>query len=441
MSAAGLGFALLLVAFASSTFAQSRPDQFRPGRPVIYSNPYSKDSLEDPITKLQANLQQDAMHFEFDPKFGYLPSLLKSLGVNPDSQLLVFSKTSLQHELISPETPRAIYFGDNISIGYVQNSDKLEIASVDPRQGTIFYILPNTPSAAPKFERREDCLQCYQGPGFSFVAGAGMLSTYADSNGYPLVGVGGAGLQEEGAFTDHRSKFEDRWGGWYVSGTHGSARHMGNARATDPARPADLEQEGTQNLTDLSGRFDVSRYLVPTSDIVALMTMEHQAHLTNLLTRLGWQARASSFTLANPDQQQRLKASVEEMAEYMLFAAEDPIREPIRGVSSFTKTFPQQGPRDSQGRSLRDFDLDKRLFRYPLSYMIYSDQFDALPSTALELVYQRLFEVLTNQDRSPRFAGLSAANRQAALEILRETKPGLPQYWKGGVSQAANNER
>ena len=116
------------------------------------------------------------------------------------------------------------------------------------------------------------------------------------------------------------------------------------------------------------------------------------------------------------------------MVKYMLFADEAPLKAPVTGVSTFTKTFPQRGPRDKQGRSLRDFDLKTRLFRYPLSYMIYSAAFDALPDMARERVYRRIFDVLTGKDQSKTFARLSAENRRAALEILRETKPNVPAY-------------
>ena len=78
---------------------------------------------------------------------------------------------------------------------------------------------------------------------------------------------------------------------------------------------------------------------------------------------------------------------------------------------------------------LRDFDLQTRLFRYPLSYMIYDAAFDALPDLAKERIYQRLLEILTGKDQSEAYARLSAADRRAILEIVRETKRGLPADW------------
>jgi hypothetical protein len=198
--------------------------------------------------------------------------------------------------------------------------------------------------------------------------------------------------------TDHRTPFADRWGGWYVNGAAGET-HRGNAVSTDP--------EFTTSMA--APRFDAKSYLAPSSDIVALMTLEHQTQMTNLLTRLSWEARIAPKDDA-------LAPRIEEVVRYMLFVDEAPLREPIRGASSFTETFPRVGPRDRKGRSLRDFDLEKRLFRYPLSYMVYSRHFDGLPKTVRERLGRRLYELLPGEER------------QAILEILHDTKPGLPGF-------------
>jgi hypothetical protein len=231
--------------------------------------------------------------------------------------------------------------------------------------------------------------------------------------------------------TDHRTSFKDRWGGWYVTGTHGSATHLGNNVAlVDPLQPGGGGGPETQNLTSLQGMFDTSRYPAPTSDIVALLTLEHQTRMANLMVRIGWDIRIAEHDGKTDDAtRKQLLSEIDEMVNYMLFADEEPLKAPVTGVSTFTKTFPQRGPRDSQGRSLRDFDLRTRLFRYPLSYMIYDAAFDALPDMAKDRVYQRLLDILTGKERGEAYARLSAADRRAILEILRETKPGLPAGW------------
>jgi hypothetical protein len=185
----------------------------------------------------------------------------------------------------------------------------------------------------------------------------------------------------------------------------------------NPADPGELVRESQQNLTSLIGKFRPTGYLAAVSDIVALMTFEHQTQMINYITRAGWQARMGQ----PPD--------VEELVGYMLFAKEAPLAEPLEGVSGFTKTFPQRGPRDHQGRSLRDFDLQTRLFKYPQSYLIYSASFDALPGPVRDAIYSRLYEILSGKDQSPQYAYLSAADRRAILEILRDTKTGLPASW------------
>ena len=153
------------------------------------------------------------------------------------------------------------------------------------------------------------------------------------------------------------------------------------------------------------------------------MTLEHQIRMTNLIIRVDWDARIGTAG-------DKLNSEIEELLKYMLFADEAPLREPVKGVSSFTETFPRRGPRDPQGRSLRDFDLQTRLFRYPLSYMIYSAAFDGLPAKVRDRIYQRLYEVLTGKDAGPTFAQLTPETRTAILEILRATKPNLPSQWK-----------
>jgi len=201
-------------------------------------------------------------------------------------------------------------------------------------------------------------------------------------------------------------------------------RHLGNAVGHDSAHPELLDMRDSQDLTSLAKKFDSSGYLSGVSDIVALMTLEHQTRMVNLMIRTGWEAR-----IADPAAKPQLDKDIESLVTYMLFADEASLHGQVRGVSTFTKTFPERGPRDRQGRSLRDFDLKRRLFRYPLSYMIYSEAFDGMPDDVRDRVYRRVFDVLTGIDQSDKFKRLSAEDRRAVLEILRDTKPGLPAYF------------
>jgi hypothetical protein len=380
---------------------------------------YFERPVTDPVARLQRQLDIGETKLEFEAgRRGYLVSVLKQLGVSIDSQVLVFSKTSFQGVLVSPSKPRAIYFNDRVAVGWVQDGEVLELTSLDSRQGIVFYTLDVRPSSQPHFERRDVCLQCHQGIPTLGVPGLIVRSVSTGSSGMPAENAGAV-------VTDHRSPLADRWGGWYVAGTLGSQPHRGNTLTPDRARPEELAR-----LVNLAGKVDTSSYLAGTSDVVALMTLEHQTRMTNLISRIGWDTRIAMADVKMDEFQRRLESEINEIVTYLLFADEAPLHEPIGGVSSFTKTFPQRGPRDKKGRSLRDFDLKTRLFRYPLSYMIYSDAFDSMPDLVRERVYRKLYDVLTGKDTDAKFARLSPEDRQNVREILVDTKPGLPGYWQ-----------
>ena len=367
---------------------------------------YGQRPVDDPVARLEKRMEGGQVKLDVASNgWGYLPSVLKQLDVNTDSQALVFSKTSTQVENIGPRTPRAIYFNDDVMVGFVRNSDVLEIAALDPKQGVQMYVLVQADK--PAFAQGGGCIRCHQGAPTLGIPGLLVSSVHPLSQS----------RQEHGhAFmTDHRTPLSGRWGGWYVTGTTGSQTHLGNnTNLVDPVRSGGPSTQPTQNLTSLADMFDTSKYLEPTSDIVALMTLEHQIRMTNLMIRIGWDARMGMAA-------DKLNPEIEEMLKYMLFVDEEPLKAPVKGVSTFTETFPQRGPRDPQGRSLRDFDLKKRLFRYPLSYMIYSAAFDNLPDKVRDRVYQRLYERLSSD---------SSETAKTILEILRATKTNLPEYWR-----------
>lgn len=394
---------------------------------------YDAQTTDDPIARLQRQLDKGETTLEYDPnRLGYLPSLLKHLGVNVDSQMLVFSKSSFQGPKISPRTPRALYFNDDVAVGSVQHGDVIELAALDPRQGVIFYTLDVAKSKKPSFTRSDSaCMSCHLLPGTLNVPGLLTVSVIPSKDG-------SLRFPGKGRIIDGRTPVAQRWGGWYVTGTT-EFQHDGNAVAPNPDQPSVLDLRGTKNLVDLAGRFDTSAYLTGTSDIVALMVFEHQTRMTNLMTRLGWETRVAIQDGKLEESRSRLEALVDQMTTYMLFADEASIGQGISGVSTLTESFPKRGPRDRQGRSLRDFDLHSRLFRYPLSYMVYSEVFDGMPDFAKDLVYKRLYDVLSGRDTSQKFARLSAEDRAAVLDILRDTKLGLPRYWKTSSETACCN--
>ena len=381
---------------------------------------YASAPVSDPIAQLNDRLKRGEVRLERSGPSGYLTSVLSALNVPVDSQVLVFSKTSFQAPRINPTNPRAIFFNDSVSVGWVRGGPVLEFVAQDPKQGSIFYTLEQAGSESPRFERNDTCVMCHASDATHNVPGMFVGSVFPNSEGTTMYGPAYT--------TDHRSPFELRWGGWFVTGTHRANRHMGNAIATNPSDLAAMVTPETVNVTSLNGRFDMTGYLSPYSDIVALLVLEHQAQMLNLITRIGWEARVGA------DAGRPLAAGVEQLVDYLLFVDESPLPGPIAGPTTFATHFSQSGPRDSKGRSLRELDLTRRLLKYPCSYLIYSDAFDGLPSAAKTAVYERLWAVLNGQIKDDRYSTLSADDRAAIVEILKDTKKDLPSYWMGGAN-------
>ena len=398
---------------------------------------YSKSQPNDRVTRLIDAMQSGEKELPFDEHLGFLKPLLKELEIPESSQTLVFSKTSLQRQRIAPRTPRALYFNDDTYVGYCQEGEVLEITSVDPQLGAVFYVIDQTDDSRPRIVRETDnCLICHGSSQTKNVPGFVVRSLYVNRTGLPLLAEGTHRI-------DQTSPIADRWGGWYVTGKHGDQKHLGNLVVETRQVPRDLDLSPNMNLTDLGDRFDKSKYLTPHSDIVALMVLEHQADAHNRITAANYGVRqamhyqtALNRELKQPEGQlwdsttSRIKSVCEPLVEYMLFSDEAKLTAKMEGTSGFAEEFAQRGPRDSKGRSLRDFDLEKRIFRHPCSYLIYSDHFQKLPAEAKEYVYRRLHEVLTGKDKTKPFDHLSDEDRQAIREILVETLPGLPEYWR-----------
>jgi hypothetical protein len=393
---------------------------------------YSKTTPADAIARLQRAIDGGEVTLEFDQDRGYLPAVLKRLDIPVASQGFVFSRTSLQVDRITPWTPRAVYFNDDVYVGWVQGGPIVEIASVDPTLGAVFYTLDQQPAARPVFHRQtHTCLQCHDSSSSTGgVPGLIVRSVFTDRYGYPVASGPGA--------TTDQTPIEDRWGGWYVTGTAGGALHLGNTMA--PALAHELgnaavvvaKKDGpfgaavrraNSNVTDLRPRFDTDPYLSPHSDAVALMVLTHQAYVHNLITNAGYEARKAMFEGETSSEGPRIRSAAERLVRGLLFSKEAPLASPIAGTSAFAAEFAARGPRDSKGRSLRQLDLEHRLFKYPLSYLIYSDSFDALPQLMKQRVYQRMRQILGGQDATPDFAHLASADRSAIVEILADTKP------------------
>lgn len=393
---------------------------------------YSRAQPDNRVSALESSLRQGETKLAFDEKFGYLPALLEKLGVSRDSQMLVFAKSSLQRKFISPDTPRAIYFTDDLYVGYCHEANEIEISTSDPKLGAVFYTLSQEKSDAPKLTREtQRCLLCHASPQTEQVPGLLVRSLFVGADGAPLVGEGLTRV-------DSTTPIEKRWGGWYVSGTHGPQWHHGNLLIYDRTQPKPWNSELGFNVTDLRARFDVSNYLTPHSDIVSLLVFEHQTSMHNLLTKANYVARQELHDVAQLEgstdaaaearrerAQRRINAAADALVRGLLFSEEARMSGPFIGTSGFADEFSQRGPQDSQGRSLREFDLQTRLFKYPCSFLIYSRTFDELPPAMLQAVAKKLHDELLGPP-GRRYVNISDEDRQAIAEILRETKP---EFW------------
>lgn len=405
-----------------------------------FENPpisYSETAANNPVSRLEQALADGTASLARDPESGYLKALLDALEIPVESQLLVFSKTSLQFRHITPSAPRAIYFNDDVYVGTVQESDVLEISAADPDLGAVFYTLSEEPGARPRLERkRHECLSCHATTMTRDLPGHLVRSVFTGSDGQPILKAGSL-------VTDQNTPFDQRWGGWYITGTHGQTRHRGNEIARETEYDATIDEEAGANQTTLPPRVDAGRYLTAHSDIVAMLVLEHQTRLHNLLTRASFETRGALHRQqvidgATGRAPGNLSASAErivsqvgdQVVDYMIFADEAELPDPVRGTSDFAAAFEARGPRDSQGRSLRDLDLEERLFTYPLSFLIYAPQFDGLPAPVKDYVYRRLWNIFTGQEPTPGLLHLTNAKCRAVIEILRETKEGLPDYWR-----------
>lgn len=383
---------------------------------------YSAAPVDDAITRLQRELDTGGVVLEWDDRRGWLPSVLERLGIGHASQTLVFSKTSLQAHMISPRTPRALYYNDDAYVGWTPRAELIELTAIDPVQGPIFYTIQQTKTDRPRFLRDTgDCLACHQSSRTRDVPGLFVRSVFPNSRGHALLSLGSK-------TTDPSTPFGVRYGGWYVTGDTGGIPHRGNRLFSE----ADETTAGS--AIDLGSTSRLKDYPTPHSDLIALMVLEHQAQMHNAITYASYEARRAAHydtmwneILKKADGHRfdvsvrRLDRAADELLACLLFSGEHPLEKPIAGSSEFSKEFSAAGRRDAKGRSLRDFDLRTRLFRYPCSYLIHSESYAALPETIRSRVAARLDRVLDGSNHSPEFSHLSADDRRDLREILDAT--------------------
>ena len=419
------GFAIAVWwGFLSMTVTAQTADFER--EPILYHT----TPVNDAVARLNKQITAGDKTLQWDEKTGWLKSLLGALNVPESSQTLVFSKTSLQLSRISSRRPRAIYFSDDVYVGWVQNGGVIEVSAVDQHQGPVFYSIPQTSDEFTIRRDKGECLSCHASAKTKSVPGYLVRSVFPGPDGTPHYGLGTT-------TTDHSTPFKDRFGGWYVTGRHGEMPHRGNAIADEESDPP-IDPKPGANRTTLDGLVRTEPYLVQSSDIVALMILEHQSQMHNLITRANYESRmaahhdkAMNRLLKREDDyvsdstRRRIKSAGDKLLAYMLMSDEWPLTSPVQGNSEFQKVFEASGKRDRRGRSLRQLDLEKRLFKYPCSFLIQSDSYRGMPEDMREYVESRLADILTGRDGSGQFEHLSQSDRKAILEILSNVLPGF----------------
>ncbi|MCA8983755.1 MAG: hypothetical protein KDA76_08335 [Planctomycetaceae bacterium] len=364
--------------------------------PLDFESPpisYSEAKPENVITELQSRLDQGELILPYEERTGYLRGVLKHLDVPESSQMLTFLKSSLQRPLIQPDNARALYFGDDCYVGYVPGG-KIELIVPDEKLGMVFYTLDQNPES-PRFERQvASCMTCHASSRTKSIPGLQVRSMLTDPDGQPVLSAGSFR-------TDHSTPFEKRWGGWFVSGTHGEARHRGNFQLPDGKRPQQPpENVGGLNVTDLSHLTDLSKHLTPHSDLVALMVLEHQIDAHNLMVRTNYAWQIDVHQQREGAAEARWKEEADQLVRHLLYADEFRIEYPVAGTSSFARDFAMQGP-DDAGRVLRQLNLRDRLFELPVSYTVRSRLFTALPFEVRNYVMSQIEHELLEKAKRP----------------------------------------
>jgi hypothetical protein len=435
-----LAAAVALLAAAASVLSAAEPDPRAPPPPggvgVVYDRDYpfihySDTPERNEIARLQQRINDGAVKLAATAQHGYLESVLTALHIDPDSQTLVFSKTSLQIDVITAATPRAIYFDDDTYVAWVQQSGILEIVTMDADRGPVFYTLSAADSSPQPARETLRCLTCHD----TFAEMGGGVPHFLFESTYDVQGnslIPDAVARE----TTDETPIAQRWGGWYVTGKDGGAFNLGNIQPPATRTPVNLDRIRHGSVATLDSLLETSAYLRNTSDIVALLILEHQVTVHNEIIHANYKSRVLVERLQpgsdvatihwaqlTPQLQNRFELMLRPLVDALLMANAAPLPRPVAGGNGYAERFEARGPRDTEGRSLRQLDLNKRVFRYPLSFLIYSEGFDALPLFVREHVYAKLAQLLRQPDPGAPYSNRSTADRQSAFDILVATKP------------------
>lgn len=380
---------------------------------------YFERTPTDRFTRLKGRLESGALALDRRNEKAFLLGLLEALEVPASSQMLVFSTTSLQLSLISPSNPRALYFNEDIYVGFIPGG-RLEVVSLDPDLGAVFHILDLPKEGQPlRADRSTRCMNCHAGEETGFVPGLTIKSV--------LPGASGGSLDSfRRNQTGHGIPLSERFGGWHVTGVPGFTNHWGNKLGLAAGGSVTVQPLGPGE------RFDWKRYLTATSDLLPQLLHEHQAGFVNRAVGLTYRVRTWRHTdgpVPTPEHQAELEQEARALVRYLLFADEAPLPPGgVTGSEAYREDF-RRNRREAEGQSLKDFDLTTRLFRNRCSYMIYSPVFTGLPTEAKGRVLEILGRALAEGSGSPEGQHLPGEEKRRLRQILRQTLPGLPAGW------------
>lgn len=380
---------------------------------------YFQRTPSDRFTQLKARLESGEVALDRSSEKAFLLSLLALLEIPVSSQMLVFSTTSLQLSLISPSNPRALYFNEDLYLGYIPGG-RIEIVALDPELGGIFYILdiPRNDGAL-RIDRSARCMNCHAGDDTGNVPGLTLKSVVPGSTGGSLDSF-------RRTQTGHGIPLSDRFGGWYVTGAGRFTNHWGNLMG-------DLAGGVLTRIPLPPGeRFSFNRYPVATSDLLPQLLQEHQVGFVNRVVEAGYRARTHRHTDRDdltPAHREELDQQAHLVVRYLLFADEAALPDGgVSGSDTFQADF-LKTRRAVGGRSLKDLDLETRLFRYRCSYMIYSPVVTGLPPEMKGRVLAQLDRALDTDRNDSDSAHLPAAEKQEIRTILKGTLSDLPADW------------
>ena len=379
---------------------------------------YSDTTPTDRIADLARNLASGDVLPEGSSGLQRLEFVLKYLKVPVESQVLVFSKTSLQNRLIRPENPRSIYFAENVYVGSVPGGS-IEVIVHDAVLGPVFYLIGKKEDARMSIERdTSQCMSCHATSRTENVPGMLIRSVYPSEDGQPLSHLGTTDVT-------HETPLKERWGGWYVTGKS-SLPHLGNRvfKEDGDLKPANASLETVAPLVD------VSDYLRPTSDIVSLLVLEHQVKMHTLLNAASLNYRRSVHFLKvidpkgdpeNGSTGRMAESWAEKIVDCMFFKDEADLGEGVEGDPAFQRAFVKRFPESAEGNSLAQFRLYGRIFKNRCSYMVYSDAFKGLPPALKLLVLDLMKRVVAGEVEG--FNWLHESELRRIDAILKETLP------------------